>query len=25
VDEGNAVIVKYPTLRVDGISAETLY
>ena len=25
VDEGNSVIVKYPTLRVDGISAETLY
>jgi len=25
VDEGNTVIVKYPTLRVDGISAETLY
>jgi hypothetical protein len=25
IDEGNAVIVKYPTLRVDGISAETLY
>jgi hypothetical protein len=25
VDEGNNVIVKYPTLRVDGISAETLY
>ena len=24
-DEGNTVIVKYPTLRVDGISAETLY
>ena len=24
-DEGNTVVVKYPTLRVDGISAETLY
>ena len=25
VDNGDTVVVKYPTLRVDGISAETLY